>query len=618
MTDEMSAAPVLDPRMLGRVSTPLGSESTQDEFHFWADDRRLVEATQIVRLTMPLPAEDPRVKKMKKQELTVIAIVEVAKRQSEAKTIGDDHGRYGGKGEQEPLLPPAGFGYAHCRVVALEPTIFVPVTEGLPVYLATADEAGRGYSYPDMDQNGTGLLVGLLQNGGSEVSGAAKLDTRFILGENGGHVNVTGVAGVGTKTSFLLVLLKMLILHARTVTLSRPTRPLYITPIVFNVKGNDLMWLNQPNAAFNAQDQQWQAYHDNWGDDLFMAFATPFTEATFFSYPNVNGVARPGLPPGVSLYSWGLKDVLEWGVEKYLLSGEARASELLAGVLTDAFDYVADRSLTTLSGRSLNAANDAGITNFRQLVDWIAAGAVKPEPDAEPHYLVARQHDRATIKAAARRLNNILAEAKGVLREDATSGNPPEIVRQGTCDPIVIDIAELDGGIQRFIVAAIIERVKRHREQNAERPQRYLLVLDELNRFAPKGGTDDVSKLFEHVAAQLRSQGILLFGAQQKASSVSTIVWENAATKVLGRTGAVELSADMWRQALPSATRTRAANLQMNEKILIQEGLFAYPMLALIPLTPWATKRGEIGEPRSAEPDKEVEAAEMLSMGAGA
>jgi hypothetical protein len=378
------------------------------------------------------------------------------------------------------------------------------------------------------------------------------------------------------------------------------------------------MWLNQPNAAFNAQDQQWQAYRDNWGDDLFTAFATPFTEATFFSYPNVSGVARPGLPPGVSLYSWGLKDVLEWGVEKYLLSGEARASELLAGVLTDAFDYIADRSLTTLSGRSLNAANDAGITNFRQLVDWIAAGAVKPEPDAEPHYLVARQHDRATIKAAARRLNNILAEAKGVLREDATSGNPPEIVRRGTCDPIVIDIAELDGGIQRFIVAAIIERVKRHREQNAERPQRYLIVLDELNRFAPKGGTDDVSKLFEHVAAQLRSQGILLFGAQQKASSVSTIVWENAATKVLGRTGAVELSADMWRQALPSATRTRAANLQMNEKILIQEGLFAYPMLALIPLTPWATKRGEIGEPQSAEPKKEIEAAELLSMGAGA
>lgn len=618
MTDEMPAAPVADPRMLGRVSTPLGSESTQDEFYFWADDRRLVEATQIVRLTMPLPAEDPRVKKMKKQELTVIAIVEAAKRQSEAKTIGDDHGRYGGIGEQEPLLPPAGFGYAHCRVVALEPTIFVPVTEGLPVYLATADEAGRGYSYPDMDQNGTGLLVGLLQNGGSEVSGAAKLDTRFILGENGGHVNVTGVAGVGTKTSFLLVLIKMLILHARTVTLSGPTRPLYITPIVFNVKGNDLMWLNQPNAAFNAQDQQWQAYRDNWGDDLFAAFATPFTETAFFSYPNVNGVARPGLPPGVSLYSWGLKDVLEWGVEKYLLSGEARASELLAGVLTDAFDYVADRSLTTLSGRSLNTANEAGVTNFRQLVDWIAAGAAKPEPDAEPHYLAARQHDRATIKAAARRLNNILAEAKGVLREDATSGNPPEIVRKGTCDPIIIDIAELDGGIQRFIVAAIIERVKRHREQNAERPQRYLIVLDELNRFAPKGGTDDVSKLFEHVAAQLRSQGILLFGAQQKASSVSTIVWENAATKVLGRTGAVELSADMWRQALPSATRTRAANLQMAEKILIQEGLFAYPMLALIPLTPWATKRSEVGDPQSAKPEKEIEAAEFLSMGAGA
>lgn len=605
-----------DSRLLGRVSTPMGNESTQDEFYFWTDDRRLVEATQIVRITMPLPAEDPRVKKMKKKELTVIGVVEDAKRQSEAKTIGDDHGRYGGRSEQDPLLPPAGFGYAHCRVVALEPSLFIPVTEGLPVYLANEDEAGRGYSYPEMEKDGTGLLVGLLQNGGSEVSGAAKLDTRFILGENGGHVNVTGVAGVGTKTSFLLVLIKMLILHAKAVTVKRPTRPLYVTPIVFNVKGNDLMWLDKANAGFNAQDEQWQQYRETWSDDVFNAFATPFGEAAFFSYPGPNAVARPGLPPSVRLYSWGLRDVLEWGVEKYLLSGEARTNELLIGVLADAFDYISDRSTSTLSGRTLNSANDAAVLTFRQLVDWIAAGALKSEPDAEPHYLVARQHDRATIKAAARRLNNILAEAKGVLVEAAAGGSPPEITRSATCDPIVIDIADLDGGIQRFIVAAIIERVKRHRERNAERPQRYLIVLDELNRFAPKGGTDDVSKLFEHVAAQLRSQGILLFGAQQKASSVSTIVWENAATKVLGRTGAVELSADMWRQALPAATRTRAANLQMDEKILIQEGLFAYPMLALIPLTPWATKRGEAAEPALGADGAPEEAAALLTMGA--
>jgi DNA helicase HerA-like ATPase len=248
----------------------------------------------------------------------------------------------------------------------------------------------------------------------------------------------------------------------------------------------------------------------------------------------------------------------------------------------------------------LDTSNEAGVTNFSEFVEWIGQGAVKQDEDEEVHYLVRRQHDRATIKAAARRLRNVLAQASGILRLDSTSGQPPEVVRSETTDPIVIDIDGLDATIQRFIVAAIVERIKRHRAENAERRQRYLIVLDELNRFAPKGGTDEISKLFEHVAAQLRSQGILLFGAQQKASSVSTIVWENAATKALGRTGAVELAAEQWRQILPGATRTRAAALQQNEKIILQDG-FNYPMLTNIPMTPWATRRDEIGQPAAEE-----------------
>jgi DNA helicase HerA-like ATPase len=142
-------------------------------------------------------------------------------------------------------------------------------------------------------------------------------------------------------------------------------------------------------------------------------------------------------------------------------------------------------------------------------------------------------------------------------------------------------------------VASVIERIKQHRERHSERRQRYIIVLDELNRFAPRGSTDEVSRLFEHVAAQLRSQGIILFGAQQKASSVAPLVWENAATKALGRTGPVELAADMWRQVLPAVTRARVASLGLSEKIIIQD-IFGYPMLANIPFTPWATRKDEI------------------------
>ena len=52
----------------------------------------------------------------------------------------------------------------------------------------------------------------------------------------------------------------------------------------------------------------------------------------------------------------------------------------------------------------------------------------------------------------------------------------------------------------------------------------YLVTLDELNRFAPHGSKDAITQLIERVAAEMRSQGIILLGAQQNASLVSSRV----------------------------------------------------------------------------------------------
>jgi len=365
----------LEENCLGLVSTSIASESTQDEFYFWVDDRRLTEATQIVRVTMPLPKEDPRVKKLDRDNVTVIGVVEQVKRQSESRSLGADHARYDGQADERPLLPPTGFTYAHCRVLDIDPVLFIPLTEGLSVFLANEGEAGRGYGYPDMEKANADLTVGLLRNGGTEVAGAAKLDTRYILGEFGGHVNVTGVAGTGTKTSFLMVLVKMLLLHAKESTLNNTTDPLYIVPIVFNVKGNDLMWINHPNKYFDARADEWGIYRDVWGDELFQAFAEPFAQTTLYSYPTKEGTIRPGLPAGTSKYSWGLRDVIEWGAEKYLFSAESRGHELMQGVLEDAFGHIAKSSTSAPSGLTLDTST--GISNVRELADWMIAAPVK-------------------------------------------------------------------------------------------------------------------------------------------------------------------------------------------------------------------------------------------------
>jgi DNA helicase HerA-like ATPase len=120
---------------------------------------------------------------------------------------------------------------------------------------------------------------------------------------------------------------------------------------------------------------------------------------------------------------------------------------------------------------------------------------------------------------------------------------------------------------------------------------KFLITLDELNRFAPKGSSDPITQQIEAVAAEGRSQGVILLGAQQQASLVSPRVIENAAVRAVGRSGTLELGQDVWRFLGPSA-RSSAAQLQPDEKLLYQPS-FREPMLAKIPFPPFALSEGD-------------------------
>ncbi|MCA9332052.1 ATP-binding protein, partial [Candidatus Saccharibacteria bacterium] len=222
-------------------------------------------------------------------------------------------------------------------------------------------------------------------------------------------------------------------------------------------------------------------------------------------------------------------------------------------------------------------------TDFSNLIDWINNAVSNEE-----HYLRQRSHSPMTIEAAVRRLRNTISGNR-VLERNASSGNPPQFAHQRNFGPIVIDIDGLPSQAQRFVVASIIEYLKADRRKNAGRRQAYILMLDELNQYAGRGNRDEVARLFEHVAAQLRSQGIILFGAQQKASDVNESVFENSATKILGNTGSGEIGQSIWTRELSTDVRSRALQLRKEEKLVLQDG-FRYPMALKFPANPWATR----------------------------
>jgi len=121
---------------------------------------------------------------------------------------------------------------------------------------------------------------------------------------------------------------------------------------------------------------------------------------------------------------------------------------------------------------------------------------------------------------------------------------------------------------------------------------RYVTMLDELNRFAPRGSSDPITRLLERVATEMRSQGVILLGAQQMASQASTKIIEMSAIRVLGRTGSAELQDRVW-QSWDQSARRQAAILKIHEKLVMQP-TFRQPMLVRVPFPAWAMKHEDI------------------------
>ena len=540
--------------IFGRVAAPPRQESTSELCHFWVARGRIAEKSQIVRIESELAGSD----------VTFYGLIEEVYYRSRQSDMHEAFDSTDGNAAEEAPFKPEGTTYASVNIVQAEPNFLTPPIEQSRVYLGTAADAATAYGFGDMRR---ALAIGRLRNGGTQFAGTAQIDLAYLLGDNGGHLNVNGMPGVGTKSSFLLAVLNALLHEA----CPQPGKPaLHIVPIIINVKGEDLMWIDRPNRHFNPA-----AHTDDW--HAIDVPSAPFDGATFYAPTAPGSGGAPTIDGCHAIaYSWSLRDVLAQELFPYLFADNDINDRMRALV----FDLVTH--LTQPDGRTLRG--DGPLT-WRELMPWMNGDGRQA--------LVGDGHAASTVAAVYRRLRSAVMDGQHIFMLDAQQGQPLSVTQSTTTPPQVIDIHNLSGTLQRFVVAAISKQVVVARVGAHAIPGlRYIIVLDELNRFAPRGGRDPVTRLMEEVATERRSQGIILFGAQQFASEVSTKVVESASTRVLGRTGPAELSDDVWK-AWHTMVRRQASQLRLDEKLVMQP-TFRAPMLVKMPHPAWAMCREDI------------------------
>src|SRR5579871_5395957 len=134
------------------------------------------------------------------------------------------------------VLPAEVVEAAEVMTTRVEPEVYVPPLPGTAVHRAADKDRDHALSFDEMDLK---LPIGLGRDGEPMYA-----NLEFIDGTRGAHVNISGISGVATKTTYATFLLYSLfgsgVLGAEAVNTKA---------LVFNVKGEDLLFLDHPNTA---------------------------------------------------------------------------------------------------------------------------------------------------------------------------------------------------------------------------------------------------------------------------------------------------------------------------------------------------------------------------------
>jgi DNA helicase HerA-like ATPase len=472
---------------------------------------------------------------------------------------------------EQGILPAEVSEAAKILATRFEPEVFVPPWPGESVYRATGEERDLALYADGWEER---VPIGLSRN---DEPVYANLE--FLDGRRGAHVNISGISGVATKSSYALFLLFSLFESGVLGLDATNTHGL-----VFNVKGEDLLYLDTPNKRLS--DDRARRY-----EHLALP-AKPFSDVAFWAPPR-RGVAS-GAPDvssraaDVTSFFWTLHEFCTQDLLPFLFADaeDERAQYPLVlhnvmAQLRKARPYGSGAAALEYNGTEVN------IDSFERLVDHIAA-----QLEEDPHNWAGPAIGQGTINAFVRRLYGSVRHVSHLIRADVPHPEEHGIRLDGGLS--VVDIHNLNERAQRFVVGATLRRAFEEKERSGSGRPLLFVVLDELNKYAPREGFSPIKEILLDIAERGRSLGIILIGAQQTASEVERRIVANSSLRVVGRLDSAEAAREEYR-FLPDTVRQRATILKPGTMVVAQPEL-PVPVVIEFPFPAWATRSEEAAQ----------------------
>ncbi len=554
-------------RPIGRGSATERDPNTAEKFKFWIRPGQMVNPFDIVAAEH-FPKEGEQEPSYTFGLVTNIQHITDAGGHL-ANYISND---FGEEVDAPPQTPRQGANVAEAAVLSNSADIYMPVQNEARVYFADEDKIHEALGIdgiPGKRRVPAGLIQ--MSNGTQAV---AYLDRDFVLGPEAGHVNISGISGLATKTSYAMFLIQ-------SILQTGPAEEIAV--ILLNVKYDDLLRIHEPRELTEEEHALWQQLGlrpEPWATDR-VHYLLPWGKQTHAT-GRPNTFADP--PPPHRAYAYDLR-------------GTASKLDLLFSDIPDSTG-----TLASIVGEVMT-----GITGdeqeWRDVQTWDDLLTQRP--------LVQQGAPQKFRNIHASSVGRFLRLLRRVVKTRQSGIFVPRLsTRMTTIEheigniqgghTYVVDIARLAPEEQTLVFGDVLRTVyglysgETLPFDDYEPPKRVIIFVDELNKYAPARGKGESSPILDQIldiAERGRSFGIILFSAQQFLSAVHERVTGNSATKVLGRTDSAEINAGNYR-FLAQDIRYHLTRLEKGEMILTHP-IYRQPVKIRFPKPPFQQRRAE-------------------------
>lgn len=549
--------------LIGRVAATEKTPTTMDKFTFWTSSDMKLHAFDIVKVEHI-------------EETYTFGVIENISHITDAQSfltsfISSD---FGDVNADEPTLR-IGMNYVEATVSYNSGNIYTPVHNNAPVYLADRNEIILALG---LDRIQNPLVCGALkmyEGTPHEITLPVQLNSQFILGPEGAHLNISGISGLASKTSYAMFLLKSI-----QERFAYDDSEESVAFVIFNVKGRDLLAIDKPNEFMHDADGE--------RERVFAAYESmglapqPFRNVSYYiPYSSANSAKQSTYLPHEDI-----QDYLSDGkLHKYKYSYEEdrESIEMLFADIDDP-----QQTMEAIISKIIDA-NDpdfGGITTwdaFRDKVDELSQktqnmgrGQGRTSASNEISVLSWRKFKRIINKATKN--DDMFAN-----RADSSKGEcrlADALKHISSNDVCVVDIAKLPEDKQAFVFGDAVRTIYNLKlgeydgEVDVHPPTRIIVFIDELNKYASKDTPKSSPILREilDVTERGRSLGVVLFGAEQFRSNIHQRVTGNCSTHAYGRTNSIETSTKDY-SSLPTTYKNMLTRLEQGD-YLIQNPVF--------------------------------------------